>query len=191
MFRFTGKGFVAVVGAAVAGSLVAVAGSFVVGARASAVAQPVQPLVQPVVRATAAVVAQPLQRQLLRPAASFLGQASLDSTGLLTLDVNQVRGAQALLVGREVRLLTGPATRIANVQGGLVARTLLDQALVRVQGRLLPVNAWAWNDQGERVPTIRASRILVLQLPVQDVTSTDTATSQDNTDIATSQDGQG
>jgi hypothetical protein len=191
MFKFTGKGFVAVVGAAVAGSLVAVAGSFVVSARASAVAQPVQPLVQPVVSASASVVAQPVQRQLLRPVASFLGQTSLDDTGLLTLDVNQVGGAQALLVGREVRLLTGPATRIANVQGGLVARTLLDQAMVRVQGRLLPVNAWAWNDQGERVPTIRASRIVVLQLPAPDVTSTDTATSQDNTDIATSQDGQG
>lgn len=190
MFKFTGKGFVAVVGAAVAGSLVAVAGSFVVSARASAVAQPVQPLVQPVVSASASVVAQPVQLQL-RPAASFLGQTSLDDTGLLTLDVNQVGGAQALLVGREVRLLTGPATRIANVQGGLVARTLLDQAMVRVQGRLLPVNAWAWNDQGERVPTIRATRIVVLQLPAPDVTSTDTATSQDNTDIATSQDGQG
>jgi len=179
MFRITQKGFVAVVGAAVAGSLVAVAGSLVVSAKASAVAQPVQRQVQPVVGASASVVAQPVQRQV-QPAASYLGQASLDDTGLLTLDVNQVRGAQALLVGREARLLTGPATRIANVQGGLVARALLDQAIVRVQGRLLPVGLWAWNDQGERVPTIRANRIVVLQLPAQDVTSTDSSASQDD-----------
>ena len=136
-----------------------------------------------VVSANAAVAAKPLQR----PAASYLGEASLEDTGVLTLDVKQVlagRGAQAQLVGREARLLTGPATRITNVQGGLVARTLLDHALVRVQGRLLPVSAWPLNDEGERLPSIRVSRIVVVQLQVEDATDSEGAPAQDNSETA-------
>ena len=155
MFRITQKGsVVAAAAAVVVGSLVAVVGSLVVSADASAAAKPVQ--------------------QHL-PATLYLGEASLDDTGVLSLDVNQIvaaRGAQALLLDREVKLLTGPATRITNVQGGLVARAQLDDAIVRVQGRLLPVGAWPLNDEGERMPTIRATRIVVVQLEVQDATDT-------------------
>ena len=132
-----------------------------------------------------AVSANAAVKPVQRPVVSYLGEASLEDTGLLTLDVNQVagRGAQALLVGREARLLTGPATRIVNAQGGVVARTLLDHAIVRVQGRLLPVNAWQLNDEGERQPTIRATRIIVLQLEAPE-TDNETETSQDGAEAA-------
>lgn len=122
---------------------------------------------------------RPLQQQA-RPAATFIGEASLDDTGLLELDVSQVvaaRGAGALLVGREARLLTGSATRIANLQGGPVARALLDHALVRVLGRLVPVSAWTVNEEGERVPTIRVARIVVLQ------TDSETEPAQDGVEV--------
>lgn len=153
MFRIKQKSVVVV-------AVVAVAGSLAVSANAAV--KPVQ-----------------------RPVVSYLGEASLENTGLLTLDVNQVagRGAQALLVGREANLLTGPATRIVNAQGGLVARTLLDHAIVRVQGRLLPVNAWQLNDEGERQPTIRATRIIVLQLEAPE-SDNETETSQDSAETA-------
>jgi len=131
-----------------------------------------------------AVSANAAVKPVQRAAVSYLGEASLDDTGLLTLDVNQVAGraAQALLVGREARLLTGPATRIVNAQGGVVARTLLDHAIVRVQGRLLPVTAWPLNDEGERQPTIRVRQILVVQLEAQDASDSETA--PDNTEPA-------
>ena len=133
-----------------------------------------------------AVAANAAGKPLPRPVVSYLGEASLTDTGSLTLDVNQVAGAgaQALLVGREAGLLTGPTTPIADTQGGLVARALLDHATVRVQGRLLPVNAWQLNDEGQRQPTIRVNRIIVLQLQAPEATDTDTAPAPDTSEPA-------
>jgi hypothetical protein len=167
MFRITRKSIVSVLVAAVAGALVAVAGSFAVSGNAAAAAL------------------KPGQRQP-QPAAGYLGKASLDDTGVLSLDVSQVlagRGTQTLLVDREARLLTGPATRITNRQGARVARALLEDAIVRVHGRLLPISAWPLNDEGQRQPTIRATQITVLQLEAPE-TDNENETSQDSTDTA-------
>jgi hypothetical protein len=154
MFKLTRRDLVSVLSLTCAAALVAVAlaGAFVVGGAAAAV--------------------KPAQTP-----ASYLGKASLDNdTGALSVDVKQVvaaRGTQTLLLGHDVRLLTGPATRIVDRQGAAVARTLLEDAIVRVQGRLLPTSAWALNDDGEREPTIRANRILVLQLEAPEHDSED------------------
>jgi hypothetical protein len=143
MFKLTRKDLVSVVSLTCAAALVALAmaGAFAVGG------------------ADAAVKPTP---------SSFLGKVSLDNdTGVLSVDVEQVlaaRGRQTLLVGHDVRLVTGPATLIVDQHGASVASTLLEDAIVRVQGRLLPNSAWAVNDDGEREPTVRATRILVLQL---------------------------
>ena len=163
MFKLTRKDLVSLVGLVCAAALVAVAltGVFVVGG-ASAAVKPAQ-----------------------ATTSSYLGKASLDNdTGVLSIDVKQVvaaRGTQTLLVDHDVRLLTGPATRIVNRQGATVARTLLEDAIVSVQGKLLPTSAWALNDEGEREPTIRATRILVLQLEAPEHDSED-ALSQDKTE---------
>ena len=156
MFRIKHK---SVVGVTV---VVAVCGSLVATAAAQVTVHRVAPKAQGAVR--------------------YLGKASVDDNGLLKLDVSQVvagRGAQALLVGRDARLLTGPATRLLDLQGKPVARALLDHATVRVLGRLLPLSAWSVNDEGERLPTIRAARIVVLQLEPQDEADTETTSAQD------------
>lgn len=113
--------------------------------------------------------------------AFYVGKLSVKDNGLLKLDVQQVagaRGAQALLVGRDARLLTGRATKLVDLQGTRVARALLDDAIVRVRGQLLPVSAWPFDDEGERLPTIRAAQIVVLQLEPQEVAETETTPAQ-------------
>ena len=94
------------------------------------------------------------------------GKASLEDNGALELDVGDVatsRGTYATLAGR-VRLFTAPTTRLVNAAGAPVGRALLDDATIRVSGRLLPRGSWAYNDEGERLPSIRALRIVVLRL---------------------------
>ena len=116
-------------------------------------------------------------------APALVGEASLEDTGALKLDVGRVAGGRldlAALVGRDVRLLTAPATRLMDLRGATVARTLLDHATIQVRGRLLPLRAWALDDEGVRVPTIRALQIVVLRL--------DTSTEQPDTTSQTNAD---
>jgi hypothetical protein len=44
-----------------------------------------------------------------------------------------------------------------------IAPALVDDAIARVHGRLLPASAWRWSDDELR-PVIRAQRIVVLRL---------------------------
>ncbi len=128
--------------------------------------------------ATAAARATALVSAPSGRAVVVAGKASLKDNGALELEVGSVavgRGTLATLIGRDAQLLTSPATRLVNTAGAPVARTLLDDATIRVSGRLLPVRAWAYDDEGVRLPTIRALRIVVLRLDVStdqpDVTS--------------------
>jgi hypothetical protein len=116
-------------------------------------------------------------------APALVGEVSLEDTGALKLDVGSVAGGRlqlAALVGRDVRLLTAPATRLVDLRGATVARALLDHATIRVRGRLLPPSSWALDDEGTRVPTLRALQIVVIRLDTSEQPDTTAQTSADD-----------
>jgi len=132
--------------------------------------------------ATAAARATALVSAPSGRAVVVAGEASLKDNGALELEVGSVavgRGTPTTLIGRDARLLTSQATRLVNTAGAPVDRTLLDDATIRVSGRLLPVGAWAYDDEGERLPTIRALRIVVLRLDVSTDEPDDTSPAAD------------
>jgi hypothetical protein len=58
----------------------------------------------------------------------------------------------------------GQGVRIVDRSGRQIAPALADDAIARVQGRLLPRSAWRWSDDGDLRPVIHAQRIVVLRL---------------------------
>jgi hypothetical protein len=99
---------------------------------------------------------------------SFEGKLGLDD-GLVKLKVYRVLGPAArsqlafwLLEHRAV-LQIGPGVRVVDQRGAQVSLALIDDAIVRVHGRLLPTASWYRNDDELR-PVIRVQRVVVLQL---------------------------
>jgi hypothetical protein len=101
---------------------------------------------------------------------TFLGKAKRDDFGVLSLDVDQVNlparyiTQRYLLTDHHARLVVGRATAINDLTGRRISTLLLDDATVRVQATIAAPSAWRVDDEGRRVPTIVAKRIVVLEL---------------------------
>jgi hypothetical protein len=101
---------------------------------------------------------------------TFEGKADLHDSGALELKVRTTAGVprafesvRRLLVGRDV-LLENTRVPIVDLNGRGVSRSLLEDAILRVKGTLLPPGHWRYDLDGEATPTVRASRIIVLGL---------------------------
>jgi hypothetical protein len=101
---------------------------------------------------------------------TFLGKAKRDDFGALSLDVDQVNlpvryvTQRYLLTDHHARMVVGRATAISDLTGRRLSTLLLDDATVRVQATIAAPSAWRTDDEGRRVPTIVAKRIIVLEL---------------------------
>jgi hypothetical protein len=101
---------------------------------------------------------------------TFLGKAKRDDFGALSVDVDQVNlplryaTQRYLLMDHHARMLVGRATVIGDLTGRRISTLLLDDATVRVQASIAAPSAWRTDDDGRRVPTIIAKRIVVLEL---------------------------
>lgn len=101
---------------------------------------------------------------------TFKGKADLHDSGALELKVGSIAGAprsfdlvRRLLIGRDV-LLVNTRVPIVDTSGRAVPLTRLNDAIVRVQGTLLPAAQWRYDVDGEATPTVRVRRIVVLSL---------------------------
>jgi hypothetical protein len=110
-----------------------------------------------------------------RPSASqrtwtFLGKAKRDDFGALSLDIDQVNlparfvTQRYLLTDHDARMVVSRVTPIRDLAGRRISTLLLDDATVRVQAAIAAPSAWRVDDEGRRVPTIVAKRIVVLEL---------------------------
>jgi hypothetical protein len=126
---------------------------------------------------TASRAAKPRSTATTRPVTSrpqrtwtFLGKAKRDDFGVLSLDVDQVNlpasyvTQRYLLTDHHARMVLGRATPIRDLTGRRIATLLLDDATVRVEATIAAPSAWRSDDEGRRVPTIIAKRIVVLEL---------------------------
>jgi hypothetical protein len=101
---------------------------------------------------------------------TFLGKAKRDDLGVLSLDVDQVDlparyiTQRYLLTDHHARMVVGRTTAISDLTGRRISTLLLDDATVRVQAAIAGPSAWRRDDEGRRVPTIIATRIVVLEL---------------------------
>jgi hypothetical protein len=129
------------------------------------------------VASTASRASQSRTTAARRPVASqqqrtwtFLGKAKRDDFGVLSLDVDQVNlpasyvTQRYLLTDHDARMVLGRATAIRDLTGRPISSLLLDDAKVRVQATIAAPSAWRTDDEGRRVPTIIAKRIVVLEL---------------------------
>jgi hypothetical protein len=105
---------------------------------------------------------------------TFKGKADLHDSGALELKVGSIAGAprsfdlvRRLLIGRDV-LLVNTRVPIVDTSGRAVPLTRLNDAVIRVQGTLLPAAQWRYDLDGEATPTVRVRRIVVLSLAPPD-----------------------
>lgn len=108
----------------------------------------------------------PVARAHQQAPSAFEGELSLDD-GLVKLKVLRIvagrpRQAWRLFEHRAVLDLS-PHARIVDTRGGKISPAIVDDAIARVSGRLLPTSAWRWTDDELR-PVIHAQRIVVLRL---------------------------
>jgi hypothetical protein len=106
----------------------------------------------------------------------FTGELSRKDSGAFELKVTLRQNG--VLVDRDVRLLVAHA-KVTNRLGRLV-QLPLDDATARVAGRMLPQSAWRLDDDGQLLPTIAATRVILL-----------TATPIDQGDVQDAQDSNG
>ena len=101
---------------------------------------------------------------------TFLGKAKRDDFGALSLDIDQVNlparyvTQRYLLIDHDARMVVSRVTAIRDLAGRRISTLLLDDATVRVQAAIAAPSAWRVDDEGRRVPTIVAKRIVVLEL---------------------------
>ena len=69
-----------------------------------------------------------------------------------------------LLTDHDARMVVGRGAAIRDLAGRRISTLLLDDATVRVQAAIAAPSAWRVDDEGRRVPTIVAKRIVVLEL---------------------------
>jgi hypothetical protein len=105
----------------------------------------------------------------------FTGELSRKDTGAFELKVTLRQNG--VLVDRDVRLLVAHA-KVTNRLGR--PAQLLDDATARVSGRMLPQSAWRLDDDGQLLPTIAATRVILL-----------TATPIDQGEVQDAQDSNG
>jgi hypothetical protein len=73
-------------------------------------------------------------------------------------------GAFELKIGeRDLRIIVAHA-RVTNLAGRPV-RIPFDEANARISGKLLPRSAWRLDDDGQLLPTIAATRVVVIAIP--------------------------
>jgi len=117
---------------------------------------------------TVHTAARPKASRPVTPATSFEGKLSLHD-GLVKLKVLRVfaptRSSQLSwqLLGRKAFLEVGPSVEIRDSRGAQIPFSLVDDAIARVHGRLLPAASWRWDDDELR-PVISVRRIVVLRL---------------------------
>jgi hypothetical protein len=101
---------------------------------------------------------------------TFFGKAKRDDFGALSLDIDQVNlparyvTQRYLLTDHDARMVVSRVTAIRDLAGRRISTLLLDDATVRVQAAIAAPSAWRVDDEGRRVPTIVAKRIVVLEL---------------------------
>jgi hypothetical protein len=101
---------------------------------------------------------------------TFLGKVKRDDFGALSLDIDQVNlparfvTQRYLLTDHDARMVVSRVTPIRDLAGRRISTLLLDDATVRVQAAIAAPSAWRVDDEGRRVPTIVAKRIVVLEL---------------------------
>ena len=96
----------------------------------------------------------------------YEGKLSLDD-GYFKLKVMHIVGARNSqsswqLYEHRAALDAAPRVPLVDWRGRHVSPALVDDAIVRVYGRLLPTSAWRWTDDGLR-PVIGAQRIVILR----------------------------
>lgn len=96
----------------------------------------------------------------------YEGKLSLDD-GFFKLKVMHIVGARNSqyswqLYEHRAALDVGPRVPLVDWRGRHLSPAFVDDAIVRVYGRLLPTSAWRWTDDGLR-PVIRAQRIVILR----------------------------
>ena len=117
---------------------------------------------------TVHVAARPKASRPAPAATSFEGKLSLHD-GLVKLKVLRVvapsRSSQLSwqLLGRKAYLEIGPSVQIRDARGAQIPFSFVDDAIARVQGRLLPTASWRWDDDELR-PVISVRRIVILRL---------------------------
>lgn len=158
-------GTAAVLGIGVATGAYAFAGSSTTRAAASPAA-PAVAAGTPAVRGTTLSTKPAVSKRPARPLSTFEGKLGLDD-GLVKLKVLRIVGGSAQpswqLFEHRAVLAVGPRPRIVDGQGRKISFALVDDAIARVHGRLLPTSTWRWSDDELR-PVIRAQRIVVLRL---------------------------
>ena len=101
---------------------------------------------------------------------TFFGKAKREDFGALSLDIDQVNlparyvTQRYLLTDHDARMVVSRVTAIRDLAGRRISTLLLDDATVRVQATIAAPSAWRVDDEGRRVPTIVAKRIVVLEL---------------------------
>jgi hypothetical protein len=101
---------------------------------------------------------------------TFFGKAKRNDFGVLSLDVDQVNlparyvTQRYLLTDHDARMVVSRGAAISDLAGRRISTLLLDDATVRVQAAIAAPSAWRIDDEGRRVPTIVAKRIVVLEL---------------------------
>ena len=158
-------GTTAVLGIGIATGTYAFAGS----GKTRIAASPATPAIaagKPALRATALSTKRTASDRPARTLPTFEGKLGLDD-GLVKLKVLRIVGASSQnswqLFEHRAVLAVGPRPRFVDTRGRQIPFALVDDAIARVHGRLLPTSAWRWSDDELR-PVIRAHRIVVLRL---------------------------
>ena len=118
------------------------------------------------VRESAHSTKRPAAKRPAKALSTFEGKLSVDD-GLVKLEVQRIIGKQSYswqLFEHHALLHLAPGVGIIDGRGMQVAPALADDAIVRVQGRLVRRSSWQWSDDGDLRPVIWAQRITVLRL---------------------------
>jgi hypothetical protein len=169
-------------GIALTGAGVAVVSNQTSSASAGAVTPQVA-FTQQAVAAQQGIAAAPAQKVVQRRVQGFAGELSRSDAGALELRTAVRRSG--VLVDRDLRILVAHA-RVTTAAGRLV-RLPRDTATVRVFGGVLPRSAWRLDDDGQLIPTVAATRIVVVAKPVE---QDDEAQTQDRESEHVSSDAQ-
>jgi hypothetical protein len=113
---------------------------------------------------------------------TFTGELSRSDTGAIELKISSLQNGQ--LVDRDVRILVAQAT-VTN-RAGMRVQLPLEAASARVTGFLLPRSTWRADEEGLRIATFSARRVVVLATTPPDqqdqVAEQDTQSAQDAAD---------
>ena len=170
-------------GIALTGAGVAVVSTQTSSASADAVTPQVA-LTQQAFAASQGIAAAPANTVVLRHVQGFAGELSRSDAGAFELRAPVRRGG--VLVDRDLRILVAHAR--VTTAAGRVVRLPLDTATARVFGGLLPRSAWRLDGDGQLIPTVAATRIVIVPNPVEQDDKAQTEDTQSEQDSSDAQD---